>query len=188
MHSWSDVIACFDAIRATQEQDRDEHLLVFVDEINAQLQPGSAYGAFLAPLEDGAYMHGGKTFRLDPCAWVFAGTGDPCGQDVDKGSDFVSRLSLGLVTLSRPCCDGAKAAESGPFRERLWKTQALEKVHIGPSMLRAEFREVRYMSEHALRAFWPLSLEVRVRDIRYFVERFHGIQYGRVMSSNVPSE
>jgi hypothetical protein len=73
-------------------------LIVFIDEINAKLNNQHVYDAFLEPLEDGTYVHSGKTFRLAPCVWIFAGTEEPTraksgAPASDKAEDFQSRLT-----------------------------------------------------------------------------------------------
>lgn len=67
MSSRNDIIDCFDTIVTTQAQDRTQPILVFIDEINAKLDNSPVYDAFLAPIEDGIYIRGGKAFHIDPC-------------------------------------------------------------------------------------------------------------------------
>jgi len=78
-----DLLGYFDLIVTTQAQERDRSLLVFVDEINANLEGHSVYSSFLAPLEDGHYSRDGKAFQISPCVWVFVGT-----SDIRSGSDL----------------------------------------------------------------------------------------------------
>ena len=77
MLSKSDILDCFDTIVTTQAQNRDEKIIVFFDEINAQLGGQYVYDTFLAPIEEGVYVRAGKTFPIDPCVWIFAGTEKP---------------------------------------------------------------------------------------------------------------
>ena len=211
MRTRSDIIACFDTILSTQAEEPNRRLLVFMDEIDAKLEGGSAYGVFLAPLEDGTYVQGGKTFHLDPCAWIFAGTEDPWRGDTEKGSDFLSRLSLGVITLSRgddatsPASKPPGALIAEPSRKALspreqlrrmelqtveelksMELQAVENGYMGASMLYTRYPDVRWVSEQVLCAFQMLPQTARLRDIRRFVEDFRYIQYGRVTSKNVP--
>jgi hypothetical protein len=72
----TDLLAFFDTIVTTQAQDREMRLLVFVDEINALLENQSVYSSFLAPIDDGHYNRDGRSFTIEPCVWVFAGTDD----------------------------------------------------------------------------------------------------------------
>jgi hypothetical protein len=173
MRARSDILECFETVVAAQEESQDERLLVFIDEINAELDESPVYSAFLAPLESGTFVKQGKTFHIRPCVWMFAGTEDPrttLGGASTKGSDFVSRLSLGIADLRR----------TGTFAD------SLENVYLGVSLLRREFPDVRQVSEAVLRAFFMLRSSVRVRDLKHFVRRFKDVQYGRVTHRNVP--
>jgi len=194
MRSKGDILECLDTIVATQAESDESPLMVFVDEINAQLENATVYGAFLTPLEDGTYVHGGRTFNLRPCLWVFAGTGHPGKSQADqrrnliqpetpeKGSDFVSRLTLGVIDLS--ASDGNNDHKGDNIEE--YKMHATEKVYLGVGMLRHEFPDVQRVSEPVLRAFWELPQHATVRDIKHFVRRFTDIQYGEVTARSVP--
>lgn len=76
MTRMEDLVGAFDQIVTAQAQNKDQSLLVFVDEINADLENHSVYSSFLAPLEDGHFSRDGKRFRIMPCIWVFVGTTD----------------------------------------------------------------------------------------------------------------
>lgn len=103
----------FDMIQAKQTETKDERpVFVFVDEINSTLGGAPVYGSFLAPLEDGVYLRGGRRFELKPCVWMFAGTPDAVAHrggepherpsathreertQKEKLDDFESRLSI----------------------------------------------------------------------------------------------
>jgi hypothetical protein len=94
-----DLIAFFDTIVTTQAQDRETPLLIFVDEFNALLENQPVYSSFLAPLEDGHYNRDGKSFTIDPCVWVFAGTDDLLANDA-RSTDPNGERSL-LLELQR---------------------------------------------------------------------------------------
>jgi hypothetical protein len=196
MRSKADILECLDTIVATQAEKSTRPLMVFVDEINARLESASVYGAFLTPLEDGTYVRSGRTFNIRPCAWVFAGTRDPKNQvsqslaargasqadTPEKGSDFVSRLTLPVINLRNRNESQGGSGEDIQDQE----IRATEKVYLGASMLRNEFPDVRLISELVLRAFWELPGSTTVREIKHFVRRFSDIQYGEVTSRNVP--
>jgi hypothetical protein len=180
MISKSDLLDCFDTIVTYQAQNRDRSLLVFVDEINAKLDGQRVYDTFLAPLEEHVYIRAGKTFHIDPCVWVFAGTEHPVAQDEpnrdksDKASDFESRLTAEPFDLTR--------ADSRDEECRL------EKVYLGVSLLRSIFPDVRKISEKVLRAFHSLPPTLEAREVKHFVESFIDIQYGEVKAKNVDNE
>jgi hypothetical protein len=167
--------------------------MVFIDEINARLENSAVYGTFLTPLEDGTYVRNGRTFNIRPCLWVFAGTrnpkrqGDASGTESslevpEKGSDFVSRLTLGTVYLS----NDHRSREDRHEDIQDKQLRATENVYLAVSMLRQEFPDVRLVSELVLRAFWELPPATTVREIKHFVRKFTDIQYGEVTARNVP--
>lgn len=49
MRSKADLLECLDTIVATQAEEDDRQLMVFIDEINAKLENTEVYGAFLTP-------------------------------------------------------------------------------------------------------------------------------------------
>jgi hypothetical protein len=177
-----DVVDCFEQLISIQTHYPDKPLLVFMDEINAHLDGEPIYSTFLTPLEDGTFVHNGRTSTIRPCVWIFAGTQAPKvtsqkrtggvnqPQTAEKQSDFESRLTLGRFDLS-----GGKTAG-----------EALERVYLGVSLLKAEFPEVDRISEAVLRAFHILPASIKAREVKHFVRRFEDVQYGQVRARNVP--
>lgn len=186
MISRGDLLDCFDTIVTSQAQNREEPVLVFVDEVNAKLGGQRVYDAFLAPLEEGVYIRGGKTFHIDPCVWVFAGTRHPTTKDEanhaqdDKTSDFVSRLTLAPLDLRMDSQERLSPAEEMEVR--------VEKVYLGVSLLRSAFPDVTKVSEKVLKAFHLLPNNLAVRELKHFVKSFVDIQYGAVLARNVPPD
>lgn len=187
MVSRNDLFDCFDTIITTQAQNPEKPILVFVDEVNAKLEGQNVYGTFLAPIQEGAYVRDGKTFHIPPCAWIFASTEDQgkpskaSEQNKDeKGSDFVSRLTLPPRDLK----------EITKKEEEQEKT---EKVYLGVSLIRSVFPDVLEVSEKVLRLFYGLPKKVEdrnveVREIEHFVRSFVYVQYGEVISRNIPTK
>lgn len=177
MFSSADILDCFDAIVTTQAQNREQPILVFIDEINAPLDSEPVYDAFLSPLEDGVYIRGGKVFHIAPSIWLFSGTEDPTIDDVipknkaDKKSDFVSRLSLGVMNFKK---------SEDPSRSEV------ENVYLGVNLIRSEFPDVRYLQKKVLKAFYHMPTDVGVRNMKHFVKSFNDIQYGVVTVKNIP--
>jgi len=181
-----DILNCFDEIETAQSQDREQPILVFVDEINAKMANAAVYGAFLAPLEDGVYIRNGKEFHIAPCFWLFSGTRhlissdskvssdskDSAEDSTGKKSDFISRLSIGEIDLS--------IRSSRSFR--------VENVYLGVSLIRQEFPDVRYVSKGVLKIFYYLPEGMGIRDMKHFVKLFSDIQYNKVIIKNVPDE
>ncbi len=189
LHNRSDLIECFDTIVTTQAQEPKQGVLVFIDEINARLGGQHVYDAFLAPLEDGIYVRAGKTFHIEPCLWVFAGTAKPVRrtQDLskgralvepddrtDKGSDFESRLTL-------PPLDLESVPETGS------ELATMEKIYVGVAAIRAAFPDVSLISKKVLAAFSILPHDVGPREITRWVKTFGFVQYGRICAKNLPT-
>lgn len=180
MLSKSDILDCFDTIVTTQTQNREEPILVFIDEINATLESQFVYDTFLAPLEEGIYIRSGKTFHIDPCVWIFAGTRKPLEtqefhlQSSLKASDFESRLSI-------PPLEFDISKSNNKFLHEF----QVENVYLGVSLLRSFFPDVRRVSEKVLELFRNLKHDMPVRELKHFVKAFNDIQYGQVLSKNV---
>ena len=174
LSSRAGIVGWFDQLRAKQQKHPKKRLLVFVDEINAELD-GGVYGRFLAPIDDGTYVREGEEFHLDPCVWIFAGTGIPSvkpGDESKKFADFLSRVRL-HVDLNR---------------DSKTETHRLETVYTGAAIIRAVFPDVRSASELVLKAFYHLPGDCSVREIKQFVRGFVDVSYGQVTSVNVPSQ
>jgi hypothetical protein len=123
------------------------------------------------------YRRAGKTFPIEPCLWLFAGTKDPrdaTGTETMKASDFVSRLTLKPVHLKPP-----QIVNTPEDR--------LENVYLGVAMLRAEFPDVREVSLHVLDAFHQLEASLSIREFRHFTKDFVDINSGEVRFANVPT-
>jgi hypothetical protein len=172
MISKADILDCFDVMLTTQFGNRGKQLLVFVDEIDAGLQNDAVYDTFLAPLEGGIYRRAGKTFPIEPCFWLFAGTTDPTKSDNKKASDFVSRLTIKPVEMIRGATDEYR----------------LENVYLGAAILRAEFLDVHEVSTHVLELFRKLDKKMSVRELRRFIKSFEDVNLGEVRWENVPKE
>jgi SpoVK/Ycf46/Vps4 family AAA+-type ATPase len=170
MISKTDLLDCFDVISSTQFEKRGTKLLVFVDEIDADLGTGPVYDTFLAPLEQGIYRRASKTYHIDPCFWLFAGTADPSHSKKNKARDFVSRLTL------KPRSMNTRKTEE--FR--------LENVYLGTAILRLEFPDVREISTEVLKVFHGIKDTVSIRELRQFVKEFTDIKSGEVRRDNVP--
>jgi hypothetical protein len=135
------------------------------------------YDAFLAPLESGRYVRGGKSFQIDHCVWIFAGTKHPKTESPRsaKASDFLSRL-----TIRQPLELAIPVKSQGVAR--------LEKVYLGAALLQSEFSDVTKISQKVLRAFHDVSWDLEFRELQHFVRAFSHIQYSKVSSKNVPED
>lgn len=184
MTTRNDVADCFHSISAAQSENANAPLIVFIDEINAKVNGQHVYDAFLGPLEDGTYVHSGKTFRLSPCLWIFAGTEQPTraaggAHPSDKAEDFESRLTLPVLRL----------IDRGTLTEdEFARFQAVERIYIGVATIRAIYPDVKKISERVLEAFQAIPDDTGPRGIKRFVRSFEYIQYGKVTKANLPRD
>jgi hypothetical protein len=188
----NDLTDCFQKLSAAQSESPDLTLMVFFDEMNAKIDGQNVYDAFLEPLEDGTYVHNGKTFHLKACLWVFAGTEAPTdGKGADhfsnKAPDFESRLTQQVMYLG-----GEKKSDKHErsIEERnLERLRRVEQVYIGVATIRSVFPDVTKISKKVLKAFTLIpGGKVGPRGIRRFVRSFEYVQYGRVVGSNLPAK
>lgn len=177
MLSKRDLLDCFDTIITTQFRKKSEQpIIVFIDEINARIQHEYAYDLFLQPLEDGTFVRAGKTYPIHPFVWIFVGTESSAemrGNDT-KANDFISRLDLPPQTFG-------SLGSNDTSRENT-KTEI---VYIGVSLLKQYYPDVQWVSEKVLKTFYEFP-KPAIRDIKHFVKAFLNIQYGKVLSDNIP--
>lgn len=173
MYDQRDILSCFDTIVTTQSQNKDDPLLVFFDEVDAELNQEHVYRNFLTPLEEGTYIRDGKTFTMPPLAWLFAGTeGAEKIRRIPKGPDLLSRLTLKEVDLRSDAGEDSKGRN-------------LENIYLGVHLILSEFPDVRYVSEKILGIFKNLKKAVRVRGMRDIVRCIQNVQYGKVRSADI---
>jgi hypothetical protein len=175
---------CFQKLSAAQSENPTSTFVVFFDEMNAKVANQHIYSAFLEPLEDGSYVHNGKTFRLRPCLWIFAGTAAPTEgtKKPDKAQDFESRLSHEIMYLN-----GSGKPQSQRHSKSIDPSLRVEQVYIGVATIRSAFPDVTKISKKVLKAFSLIDpISVGPRGIGRFVRSFEYVQYGRVMAKNLP--
>lgn len=188
MNYRDELLSSFDQIVTSQAEGKKEKLLVFFDEVNAQLRGEHIYDSFLTPLEDGYYVRRGIKFHINPCIWLFASTDLPNRQMTssthsddrsDKGSDFLSRLSHGPVYLSsRP-----NVETMDDEREQ----QSLEMVYRGIALAKSvipDLNEVHVSVLEVLRGIpRQIPLETRrefpVRELRKLLSQHLEVNRGR---------
>jgi hypothetical protein len=175
-----EMLDLFDNVATTQVNVKGK-VLVFVDEINALLDAAHAYGAFLAPLEEGIYIRRGKYFSLKPCVWIFAGT-KLDEEDLSSGeklSDFKSRMmlieSIDFKSLSSNCKD----------TNRLQNQARLEQVYLGATLIKHHYSDVHEISKEVLQQFFILDpSEAPARRIAKMASALRNVQYGRITRKN----
>ena len=152
-----DLLPNNDQISTPQLANRHHKYLVFIDEINANLENETVYDAFLTPLEDGYYIRSGNKFFIYPCYWLFVGTTTAKKiKKSQKGSDFMSRMTYQPLDLSRL-----------PTNER--HCRQIENVHIGAAIAKNRFSGLRSLHKDIVFLLANLSDKASVRDIRRLV-------------------
>lgn len=209
MASSKDLVDCFDTICSAQNRI-DKKVLVFMDEINCEIEGHSAMGLLLSPIWDGTFIRNGKTYQLLPAVWIFAST-DPIDELVipKKGSDFVSRLNgpvieldslatKGSQDLSVPLKELKKKLVSNPnfypYQDRDYKlfdnldgAFRTEQVYLGVSLVNNIWGPINKIQKDILKLFHKVLPIHGFRSLEFFVSKFHNIQRGIVICSNVPS-
>ena len=204
LYAREQLLDVFDKISTEQAKRPEEPLLVFIDEINAQLNQDYFYSAFLTPLEDGIYVRAEKIFHIEPCFWLFAGT--------ETKNDSESGLKVQEKNKTNPDIKGLETVDKGKNKgENKWSDlrsrltlpninltqtnpdiKGLETVYIGVSMMVSTFPDVRWVSKKILILFWLLGRitnpVLSMRQLVQFIRSFYDIQRGRVTSANVHIE
>jgi cytidylate kinase len=178
-----DLLDVFNTVALRQENDKNP-ILVFVDEINAELDGSQVYGAFLAPLEEGIYVRRGMNLSLKPCVWIFAGTDMRADETKkkEKMSDFESRMDM----IARIDFKSLTSEYKGEEGEKQLRDEArLEQVYLGASMIKSFFPEVQEISVEILQKFHKLNpTKSPTRKIRRLASLLHNVQYGKVTVDN----
>lgn len=171
-----DINACFEEIASAQARDRDHTHLVFFDEINSQVERANVYELFLTVLEDGTYLRAGRRFKLDPCAFLFAGTRELDDQSDEayerKEVDFKSRLTITAIKLD-------DEGSNSDTRRSL--------IYQGALQIVLQHTDVKKISALVLKAFASLK-KSNNRKIRQLASQFNNIRYGEVRKINLPVE
>lgn len=153
-----DLLAEFDRIVTDQaELSAAERMLVFVDEVNAHVEGGPVYDAFLTPLENGYYVRGGHRFHIDPCLWLFVGTADePAVRAQTKGSDFLSRMTFDTLDMR------------GEADLPVYALQ--ENLLVGAALAVSRYSQLDRLHRQVVQDLAGLPATTSVRDIKHLIE------------------
>ncbi|HYX28162.1 MAG TPA: AAA family ATPase [Pyrinomonadaceae bacterium] len=182
-----DLLDLFDAV-ATEQANREQRVLVIVDEINARLDNAPVYSSFLAPLEQNVYVRRGRVFSLKPCVWIFAGTGP---EESERGksmkiSDFEERLTT-TVKLDYPSLKAMASTDAE--RDDVRSKAKLEQVYLGASIIQQRYPDVEQVGLFVLKEFFQLTpTSSPARAIRKMVEEAHNVQRGKVTIQNIKDD
>jgi len=188
----------------SEQNQTDKCTLVFVDEIDAQIESHTAMGLLLDPIWSGTFMADGSVYRIKPCVWVFAST-RPISRlrQESKGRDFLSRINGPIINLD--FFEGFREELDDETDEYIrirhmvqiaGNTQGnpdigplrTEMVYYGVHFLNKTFGPISSISEAVLRVFYNTMPINGIRSIAIFASRFHDISRGRVSIENVPKE
>lgn len=206
-----DLIDCFDSISSMQNVT-DKKVLIFMDEINYEIEGHAAMGLLLSPIWDGVFLREGRTYKIQPAVWIFASTGklsDIAISGVNKGSDFLSRLNGPIIELNaifdknnNSLNDQVEKAKQDIMSNLPILNKDAEKYqNIFPSF-QGQFRtEQVYLAINMLNRHEPISsIQKEVidlfqnlfpmngfRSLEFFISKFNNIERGIVTCANVPT-
>lgn len=204
-----DLIDCLDTICSVQNRSQ-EKLLIFMDEINCEIEGNTALGLLLNPIWDGKFIRNGKTYRLAPAVWIFASTAtlDEITEPV-KGSDFVSRLNGPIVELDALATEEGQTvmAPLNELRKKLVSARHFnaynddyykmfmnlrgpfrtEQVYFAVSLLNRLWGPVASVQEEVLDLFPDVLAINGFRSLEFFISKFQNVTRSEVVCSNVPS-
>jgi hypothetical protein len=212
MANTNDLIDCFDTICAAQNM-AENRFIIFMDEINCEIEGHEAMSLLLSPIWDGSFIRGGKRYQLKPSIWVFAST-QPIRDLVKsvKGSDFISRLNGPVIELDRLATDNPRHGEMVPIhlsnlRKKLGENPDIDiytdsdyitfrsfegvfktdQIYLGISLLNNLWGPISRIQQEVIDLFKDIVLINGIRSLEFFVSKFQFIQDGKIVSSNVPS-
>ena len=198
MATAKDLVNCFDTICSVQN-GAQKKVLVFMDEINCEIEGHSAMGLLLGPIWDGSFIRDGKSYRLSPATWIFAST-DPTDDliKLNKGSDFVSRLNGPIIQLDQLLLKNIrkKLIENpsiDPLQDEACKLAIevkasfkTEQVYLGISLLNTLWGPIKIVKKGVLQLFHDMLLINGFRSLEFFVSKFQKMKPGKVSCSNLP--
>lgn len=208
-----DLLDCFATIASTQSKTQ-KRTLIFIDEVNAEIEGHNVMGLLLSPLWGGTFVKDRQTFRLNPSVWVFASTSsanDLRDSDI-KGSDFLSRLNGPIIELDSPNFHWTSAItkiraelhtnvnmewkdyeariyglqEYKNFKKRTDDSLRTEQVYLMVSLLNNRWGPISRVERSVLEMFRDLLPLNGYRSLEFFASCFEGIQRGEVRAANVP--
>ena len=195
MASTRDLIEAFRVVVSTQKRT-DKRILIFIDEIDAQLEGDSAFRLFLSPMWDGDFKIEGHTNRIDPCIWIFAST-KPVSHltTLSKGRDFISRINGSIIDLdflnedTRTEVGKVKEEDRLAILAQLATTNSkfrTEIVYHASYLLNGLFGPITHIDEDVLRLFYNIMPINGIRSLKIFISKFNPIIKGKVKKINVP--
>jgi hypothetical protein len=209
MATTQDLIDCFDSICSHQNREKNKNkLLIFMDEVNSEIEGNLAMGLLLGPIWDGRFLRNGKLYLLSPAVWIFASTApvESLTGKGTKGSDFISRLNGPIIRLDslEKANDADKYGESakkvvsnpdsrkdrskayGVMTKKTPPHIKTEQVYLGVSLLNRFWGPISRIEKKVLIMFHNLVPINGVRSLEFFALKFRDIKGGIIDRSNIP--
>jgi hypothetical protein len=198
MASTADLTNSFKDIVSAQKRT-DKKILVFMDEVDADLAGHPALGLLIGPMWEGLFRIEGKTNQIEPCVWIFASTKPVATlRERNKGRDFLSRINGEILNLD---CLGIeereKIHENAGNKEQTFQSMInsalaqkrelrTEVVYHGINLLNRIHGPITHIDKEVLKLFYNIRPVNGVRSLGIFISKFEGIKKGKVVRKNVP--
>lgn len=194
--SAKDLIDDFKEIASTQKRI-SKKVLVFIDEIDAEIEGHEALSLLLGPMWNGNFKTERETYKIDPCIWVFAST-KPLDsiRKLSKGRDFLSRINGDTLNLDYLTDENREKIHERANEEDRWlklnkhfqNTPILqtELVYLGINILNKKFGTITHIDREVLRLFFNIFPENGIRSLSIFVSYFSQPIDGKIRKINVP--
>ncbi|HPM77327.1 MAG TPA: ATP-binding protein [bacterium] len=199
MASNQDLMDCLKVIVSAQNRSKKKKL-IFIDEIDAQVEKHHVMGLLLGPVWDGTFKTEGNMFKIEPSIWVFASTkSENKLKEESKGRDFLSRINGPIINLdffaqNREMMDQARTEKERQtlmkesFQDNANTPLRTELVYHGVNLLNKMFGPISWIDEDVLKIFYDTIPIDGIRSLEIFVSRFDNISRGRVSLENVPNK
>ncbi len=203
MSSTHELIESLKNISSTQKISKKK-VLVFVDEIDAEINGHPVLGLFLEPMDDGIFTSGGSPHRIDPCIWIFAGS-KPLShiRQLPKGRDFLSRISgnsINVGFLTNEKRDHIeKQSRDEDCRFDLFKLNLMDNipkagedkqteiVYQIVNLLQIKYGYISQIEEDVIKLFYTILPINGGRSLKTFVSKFQNPTSGKIEVSSLPA-
>lgn len=205
MSTTKELIDSFKEIASTQKRT-SKKVLVFMDEIDAQITGETAMGLLLSPMWGGKFKSEGYTNKIDPCIWIFACT-KPLKiiRELPKGRDFLSRINGPTINVDFlndnyreeiHAKDIAEDKRNKKLKDQLATLSSIsqeskddkrtEIVYQMVNLLNTLYGPISSIDSDVLKLFYNILPINGVRSLQIFASKFKNITKGIIKKKNVP--
>jgi hypothetical protein len=192
-------------------QNRGKRVLVFIDEIDANIESHDAMGLLLGPIWDGYFVSDGNAYRIEPCVWVFASSKSLNKlRSTTKGRDFLSRINGPIIDLDFLArlrenmddvdgerqridqmadifrCDNLRNESLRSEDETRIKSLRTELVYHGVNFVNQMYGPISFIDKSVLEIFYNTMPIDGIRSVEIFVSLFRDVHGGIVTLQNIP--